>query len=495
MTANSSIDDVTSQHLPMQTLEVVMHLKMEVAELRTSLDDSRHLARQYKEQATQLHSKLTAATEERGTLNEMLSKYKTKMIQMKTTIGTLKRERTEMRVTLEAAQSEAVECRNRSRQLLHSNENLMDERDTLTGMVISEEERRASSGRRVRRASLLSQVSLGSISLPFTQPGTSPHDSHSTVDSNVLADVAKAFARTEVQVPVATDDTPKDDHRRPSRRSSWRRPSLIDSLEEEAAISEVISAVGTSRRRSLMQRRSSEMSLGLDSVAEDEDLADQADRLGIEDDDLPATLPVSIIGRHSSMPASSGFAENPLACRLDIVGGQDSITLNDIILPQGSDDPFQKSDSTDKDVIDFLSNQLSHAELHCSDGFGEDAVTVPSSVAQNLTTSDPSNSYHIQGPLSSQEQDLQGTLGPSNNALLVPPEAEDDPSIATAEPMMRAPAGVLERVIGGLFQERVDNQHHPGDDEATEGKNSQQSGNISLSTRIPRRNSLNSKTA
>ena len=339
-------DAASSHQLPMQ--------KMEVAELRTSLDDSRHLATQYREQTTSLQSKLAAATKERDNLSEKLSKYKAKMLQMKTTIETLKREHTEMRVKLEAAQSEAIECRNRSRQLLQSNENLMSERDSLTGMVISEEERRASAARRVRRTSLLSQVSLGSISLPFAQAGTSPHDSNSTIDSNVLADVAKAFAGTEVQAPItsSTVDIPKEGpSRRPSRRSSWRRPSLINSLEEETTIPECasISAVATSRRRSLaVQRRSSEMSLGLDSVAEDEDLADEISRLRVEEDALPVTLPTTVVGRQTSTCVSKlgDQAPNPLAHKM--IDGQNSITLNDILLPQAEDDPLQESDGTNK---------------------------------------------------------------------------------------------------------------------------------------------------
>ena len=369
-----------------------MNLKMEVAELRTSLDDSRHLATQYREQTTSLQSKLTAATKERDNLSEKLSKYKANMLQMKTMIDTLKRERTEMLVKLEAAQSEAIECRNRSRQLLQSNENLMSERDSLSGMVISEEERRASAARRVRRTSLLSQVSLGSISLHFTQAGTSPHDSNSTIDSNVLADVAKAFAGTEVQAPItsSTVDIPKEGpSRRPSRRSSWRRPSLINSLEEETAIPEgaSISAVTTSRRRFILvlQRRSSEMSLGLDSVAEDEDLADEISRLRVEDDALPVTLPTTVVGRQTSTCVSKlgDQAPNPLTHKM--IDGQNSITLNDIILPQAEDDPLQDSDGTNKDVIDFLRNashQLSNAEFYCSE---EESANMPSSDVQHNT--------------------------------------------------------------------------------------------------------------
>ena len=458
-----------------------MNLKMEVAELRTSLDDSRHLATQYREQTTSLQSKLTAATNERDILSEKLSKYKAKMLQMKTLIDTLKRERTEMCVKLEAAQSEAIECRNRSRQLLQSNENLVSERDSLTGMILSEEERRASAGRRVQRTSLLSQVSIGSISLPFTQAGTSPHDSNSTIDSNVLADVAKAFAGTEVQVPVtsSTVDIRKEGlSRRSSRRSSWRRPSLIDSLEEETANSEgaSISAAATSRRRSLMQRRSSEMSLGLDSVAEDEDLADEISRLRVEEDGLPVTLPTTVVGRQTSTCVSKlgDQAPNPLAHKM--IDGQDSITLNDILLPQAEDDPLQESDGTNKDVIDFLRNaghQLSNAECYCSE---EELANMPSSVAQNNITRTPlSTNLHGQDPL--------------------PSPIGADVSTNMSASIKKVPSGVLDRVIGGLFQERVDTQDQHQTKESRKEESCHPSGTISLATRMPRRNSLNSKMA
>ena len=459
-----------------------MNLKMEVAELRTSLDDSRHLATQYREQTTSLQSKLTAATDERDILSEKLSKYKAKMLQMKRLIDTLKRERTELCVKLEAAQSEAIECRNRSRQLLRSNENLMSERDSLTGMVMSEEERRASAARRLRRTSLLSQVSLGSLSLPFTQEGTSPHDSTSTIDSNVLADVVKAFAGTEVQAPItsSTVDIPKEGpSRRPSRRSSWRRPSLINSLEEETTIPEYasISAVATSRRRSLaMQRRSSEMSLGLDSVAEDEDLADEISRLRLEEDALPVTLPTTIVGQQTStcVLKLGDQAPNPLEHKM--IDGQNSITLNDILLPQAEDDPLQESDGTNKDVIDFLRNsghQLSNAECYCSE---EELANMPSSVAQhNIIRTPLSTNSHVQDPL--------------------PSPIGEDVSTNMSASIKKVPSGVLDRVIGGLFQERVDTQDQHQTKENKKEESCHPSGTISLATRMPRRNSLNSKMA
>lgn len=457
-----------------------MNLKMEVAELRTSLDDSRHLSSQYREQTTSLRSKLAAATDERDILSEKLSKYRAKLLQMKTMIDTLKRERTEMRVKLEAAQSEAIECRNRSRQLLQSNENLMSERDSLTGMVISEEERRASADRRVRRTSLLSQVSLGSISLPFTQAGTSPHDSNSTIDSNVLADVAKAFAGTEVQAGItssASDIPKKGISRRSSRRSSWRRPSLINSLEEETAKSDAayISAVATSRRRSLMQRRSSEMSLGLGSVAEGADFADEISRLQIEDDELPVTLPTTVVDRTSTCVSKLGDQPpNPLAHK--IVDGQNSITLNDIILSRAENDTLQESDGTNKDVIDFLRNashQLFNAEFYCSE---EESATVPSSVAQNNTTC------------------TRLSTNSSGQDPFLPPTGEGVSKNIPAS-IKKVPAGVLDRVICGLFQERVDTQEPHQTKESEKEEFCHPSGNMSLATRIPRRNSLNSKMA
>ena len=116
-------------------LEEMKQMKLEIAELRTSLDDSQHIANQHREENRRLRSKLAEATEECDTLKTRLSTFKSKMLQMKSVIDELKQSRTEMSVRLEAAESEAVECRNRSRQLMQSNECLMDERDMLSSMV------------------------------------------------------------------------------------------------------------------------------------------------------------------------------------------------------------------------------------------------------------------------------------------------------------------------------------------------------------------------
>ena len=116
-------------------LEEMKQMKLEIAELRTSLDDSQHIASQHREENRRLRSKLAEATEECDTLKTRLSTFKSKMLQMKSVIDELKQSRTEMSVRLEAAESEAVACRNRSRQLMQSNECLMDERDMLSSMV------------------------------------------------------------------------------------------------------------------------------------------------------------------------------------------------------------------------------------------------------------------------------------------------------------------------------------------------------------------------
>ena len=123
------------QQQSMCELEEMMQMKLEIAELRTSLGDAKHIASQYREENHRLRSKLMETAEDRDMLKERLSKFKAKMIQMKSMIDTLKRSRTEMRVRLEAAESQAIESRNRSRQLMQSNENLMDERDLLSSMV------------------------------------------------------------------------------------------------------------------------------------------------------------------------------------------------------------------------------------------------------------------------------------------------------------------------------------------------------------------------
>ena len=120
ITKAQSSDGGTRRHhqQSMCELEEMMQMKLEIAELRTSLGDAKHIASQYREENHRLRSRLMETAEGRDMLKERLSKFKAKMIQMKSMINTLKRSRTEMRVRLEAAESQAIESRNRSRQLM-----------------------------------------------------------------------------------------------------------------------------------------------------------------------------------------------------------------------------------------------------------------------------------------------------------------------------------------------------------------------------------------
>ena len=230
----------------MRELEEMMRVKLEIAELRTSLDDSQHIASQYRNENRRLRSKLTETTKECFALETRLSKYKSKMLQMKSLIDGLNRSQTEMRVRLEAAESQAAECRNTSRQLIQSNECLMNERDVLSSMV-NENQQKAARLRSVTSSSHR-RSTRKSFGLPFSRCSTPDPDTDITLSVPETPTVTERPTRTNNTAASANSGT--STHLRRGRLRSSRNESLEDDS-------------GTS-----MLRGFSDISLSLDSISQ-----------------------------------------------------------------------------------------------------------------------------------------------------------------------------------------------------------------------------------
>ena len=484
------------QQQSMCELEEMMQMKLEIAELRTSLGDAKHIASQYREENHRLRSRLMETAEDRDMLEERLSKFKAKMIQMKSMIDTLKRSRTEMRVRLEAAESQAIESRNRSRQLMQSNENLMDERDLLSSMVNENERnaRRRSVGSH-RRGSILS---FGSISLPFSQssmPLDLQQESNSTIDTNTI-----------LPYPDTVTTTPNNNVTGTTVRRGRRRSSMMESLDDERSQD---GGVGG------LSRRFSEVSLGLDSVSE----LDLANYATAEDSAADLAVPLTTLQRNPTTISSSHSANsssrpqpqskpkaaalkrssNPQSvptersssiqsapnnvssrnCTLNKIELHGSLQLDDIAVltrDEGAGKDFvEESHNTLTDVNNFMkSHAQSNAEFYDE---VDDQETAPAMAAHQAPR------QHREQVINRRASHCGSTpTGTHNTESNHPRESKR---------MRRRPSAasiVLDRVLDGLLQERV------GEEPAKEEDLGSSGGSQGLS-RYPRRNSLNAVKA
>lgn len=486
----------------------MMRMKLEIAELRTSLGDAKHIASQYREENRRLRSKLAEATEERDTLKARLSKFKSKMLQMKSMIDTLKRSRTEMRVRLEAAESQAIESRNRSRQLMQSNENLMDERDLLNSMVNENEKnaRRRSVGNH-RRSSILS---FGSISLPFSQssiPVDLQQESNSTIDTSNIP----PFPET---VTTGSTSTAANNLTGTTVRRGRRRSSMMESLDDERSQD---GGVGG------MSRRFSEVSLDLNSVSE----LDLANYATAEDSAADVAVPLTTLQRNAtttssphstnspskqqpqlqgslkrssnpqSVPTQRSFslqsAPNNVSsrnCILNNIELHGSLQLDDIAAltrDEGTVADFvEESHNTLTDVNNFMKiHALSNAEFYDE---ADDQEAVPTITAQQEAPQ-----HHRDQVIDRRASHCGSTpTGARNNKPRPEPDPEPDRRRESTR-MRRRPSAasiVLDRVLDGLLQERV-GEETPIPKEDDLGSSG---GSYGLS-RYPRRNSLSAAKA
>lgn len=508
ITKTQTSDEGHHQQKSMCELGEMMQMKLEIAELRTSLGDAKHVASQYREENHRLRSRLIETTEDRDMIKARLSKFKSKMIQMKSMIDTLKRSRTEMRVRLEAAESQAIESRNRSRQLMQSNENLMDERDMLSGMVNENQRnaRRRSVGSH-RRGSILS---FGSISLPFSQssmPLDLQQESNSTIDTSTIPPYPETVT-TGFTTPTPTP-TPNNNVNGTTVRRGRRRSSMMESLDDGRSQD---GGVGD------MSRHFSEVSLGLDSVSE----LDLANYATAEDSAADLAVPPSTLQRNpttisssystnlsprpqtqsKSQEAAPKRSSNPQSvpthrsssiqsapnnvssrkCILNNIELHGSLQLGDIaVLTRGEGavrDFVEESHNTLTDVNNFMkSHAQSNAEFY-DEVDGQEAA--PALAAHQAPRK------HLDQVINRRASYCGSTPTGTHSS-----EPEPDHSREQSKRMRRRPSAasiVLDRVLDGLLQERVGEETQKEDDLGSSG------GSYSLS-RYPRRNSLNAAKA
>ena len=482
ITKTQSSDGGTRHHQQqsMCELEEMMQMKLEIAELRTSLGDSKHIASQYREENHRLRSRLMETAEDRDMLKERLSKFKAKMIQMKSMIDTLKRSRTEMRVRLEAAESQAIESRNRSRQLMHVACSMVNENERNA--------RRRSVGSH-RRGSILS---FGSISLPFSQSSMPPdlqQESNSTIDTNTI-----------LPYPDTVTTTPNNNVTGTTVRRGRRRSSMMESLDDERSHD---GGVGG------LSRRFSEVSLGLGSVSE----LDLANYATAEDSAADLAVPLTTLQRNPTTISSSHSANsssrpqpqpkaaalkrssNPQSvptqrsssiqsapnnvssrnCILNKIELHRSLELDDIVVLTREEVAGKESHNTLTDVNNFMkSHAQSNAEFY-DEADDQDAA--------------PAMAAH-QAPRQHREQVINRRASHCGSTPTGTQNTESNHARESMR-MRRRPSAasiVLDRVLDGLLQERV------GEEPAKEEDLGSSGGSQGLS-RYPRRNSLNAAKA